>query len=246
MKTMDRRIAKRRREISEDRARRRLPRLIVLLVLFAVGALGVWLVQSPVLAVREIEVSGAMHSDPAAVGAAAGLQVGIPTIGVPAERVEEALLADPWIADARVSVTWPGYVLLEVIEHVPVAYIDTGDVWLWASADGHVVQTGADRVGGWPVIEVPITAAVGGRTTDSVALGGLEFVSRLPSQLADEAVLVIEDGEVVGWVAGHRVRLGLPRQMGEKAAVLVALLETELPPRARVDLVSPERPAVTP
>lgn len=245
MKTMDHRIARRRRQISEDRARRRLPRIIVFLVLLAVGAFGVWLVQSPVLAVREVEVSGAAHSDPEAIGVAEGLVVGTPTIGVPAERIEAALRGDPWIADARVSVTWPGYVLLEVIEHDPVAYIDTGDAWLWATADGHVVQIADVPVTGWPVVEVPISAVVGDRATDPVVLGGLEFVSRLPSGLAADALLMIEDGEVVGWIGGHKVRLGLPREMAEKAAVLVALLDTGLPPRARIDLVSPERPAVT-
>lgn len=246
VKTMDHRIARRRRQISEDRARRRLPRLIVLLVLLAVGAFGVWLVQSPVLAVRAVEVSGAVNSDPGAIGLAEGLAVGTATVSVPSERVEAALLRDPWIADARVSVTWPGHVLLEVIEHIPVAYIDTGNAWLWASADGHVVQTAAAPVSGWPVVEVPISAAVGDRATDPVALGGLELVSNLPSDLAGDALLMIEDGEVVGWIGGHRVRLGLPRQMAEKAVVLVALLDTGIPPRARIDLVSPERPAVTP
>jgi hypothetical protein len=45
-------------------------------------------------------------------------------------------------------------------------------------------------------------------------------------------------------VPGHRVRLGAPIDLADKARVLQVLLTEDLPAGATIDLVAPGRPAV--
>ena len=125
MKTMDRRIAERRHRVTEERARTRLRLVIGLVALVALAAAGFALVRSPLLSVNRVTVTGHEHSDPAAVLARLDVVPGMPTVSVDAGAIEAALRADPWVADARVVVSWPGSVDVEVTEQVPVAAVTT-------------------------------------------------------------------------------------------------------------------------
>ncbi len=108
MNTMDHRIAERRQQVTEDRARGRLKWLIWgVLVVIAVGAT-VWAVNSPLLSIRSVTVTGAERTDPAAIANSLEAGPGVPTMSVNAGAVEAALLEDPWIAEADVTVSWPG------------------------------------------------------------------------------------------------------------------------------------------
>ncbi len=79
---------------------------------------------------------------------------------------------------------------------------------------------------------------------DHRVTGGVTFVSELPIETRRQVTLGEQDGELWAEVAGLHVRLGLPTEMAEKAAALLAILEEELPPGSTVNLVAPTRPAV--
>ena len=87
---MDHRIAERRHEVTEERARGRLRLLIWVVVLVGAIAAGVWLLNSPVLAIRSVVVTGAEQTDPSAVAADRGAGMGTPTISVRGGEIEAA------------------------------------------------------------------------------------------------------------------------------------------------------------
>ena len=245
MKTVDRRIAQRRRSVSEDRARHRLRRLLGLLMLAALLGLGVWALRSPLLSIREISVVGVQQSSPQSAVSAVGLETGTPTISVDGAALQRALMLDPWIDDATVTVSWPGRVEIDIREHIPIAYVagSEGD-WLWATADGHAVATVAEPPREAPVVEISSAGRAGDTITDAAILGGLEFFGALPPELASEATVVLEGEELWARVVGYDVRLGRPAEMTAKAVALEALLAAEVAPGASLDLIAPRRPAV--
>lgn len=244
MKTIDSRIAQRRRSVSEDRARHRLRRLLGLLLLAALVGLGAWALRSPLLSIREISVVGAEQSSPQSAIDAVGLETGTPTISVDAGALERALVLDPWIDEAAVTVSWPGRVEIDIQEHRPVAFVATGDAWLWATGAGHAVAEVAVLPEGAAVIDIVAAVAAGEAIADAATLGALEFVGALPPELAFGTEVAIDGGELRARIDGYDVRLGRPADMTAKALALEALLATEPTPGASIDLIAPRRPAV--
>jgi hypothetical protein len=81
--------------------------------------------------------------------------------------------------------------------------------------------------------------------SEQAVVAALDFLSRLPAPLVAGAWVGGGGGALLGTVAGHPVELGYPTRMAEKAAALVAILETgDVPKRASISMVSPQRPAV--
>ncbi|MDX1382554.1 MAG: FtsQ-type POTRA domain-containing protein, partial [Thermoanaerobaculia bacterium] len=110
--------------------------MIGLLVLVGVGSTAAWLLyHSSVLAVDRIEVGGQIESRVGEILAEQGLVPGVPTISVDPGSIEEALLADPWIAAAQVIVTWPRSVSVDVRERMPVGWVVAGETWMLAARD---------------------------------------------------------------------------------------------------------------
>lgn len=244
MKTMDDRIASRRRSVSEDRARRRLRRLLGLLLLGALIGLAAWALRSPLLSIREVTVVGDQYSSPQRAIDAVGLEIGTPTISVDAAALERALVVDPWVDEATVTVSWPGRVEIEIEEHRPVAYVAAGDGWWWATGAGHVVAQVPDRPEGAATVDIVAEGAVGTAIVDAATVGALEFLGALPPGLAASASVAAESEGLWAEVAGYRVRLGRPVEMAAKALALEALLATDLASGATLDLIAPRRPAV--
>jgi cell division protein FtsQ len=225
MKTIDPRIAERRDEVTEDRARRRLRLVLRLVVAALLVAAVVWLFRSPLLSIRDVAVSGEVRSDPAAIAAEAGFSVGVPTMSVRAGTLREALLRDPWIADAEVSVSWPGSIEIDVAERVPVAAMHSPRGWLVLAVDGAVVEV----VDAAPdlatlAIEPPQIVGPGAVLDDPLVLGAVRFASAASSDLGS-LVISSRDGELWAIVTEHDVRLGRPIEMEAKAAALGALLD---------------------
>ena len=81
--------------------------------------------------------------------------------------------------------------------------------------------------------------------TDSSVLGALEFVAALPLELKEGLVVETEGDDLVADVAGRHVVLGSSQDMAQKAVTLAALFDEGIDPDARINLVSPLRPAVT-
>jgi len=244
MKTIDPRIAERRDAVTEDRARGRLRVVLRLVVVALVIAAAVWLFRSPLLSIRDVSVSGEIRSDPATIAAEAGFSVGVPTVSVRTGTLRDALLGDPWIADAEVSVSWPGSIEIDVSERVPVAAMHAPQGWLVLAVDGTVVEV----VDVAPelatlAIEPPGVVGVGTMLDDPLVAGAVRFAAAVSPDLGS-LVVSSRDGELWAIVTEHDVRLGRPMEMEAKAAALGALLDHGVTAGAQIDLLSPRRPAV--
>ncbi|MEZ5176241.1 MAG: FtsQ-type POTRA domain-containing protein [Acidimicrobiia bacterium] len=245
MTAIEPRLAKRRKGVREDRARGRLKWVLVILfvVLTVVG--GVWLIRSPILSIRSVTITGASASDPAASVAMLGMGQGTPTIDVDAGAIEAAIEADPWVRDATVDVSWPGTVAIAVAEHTPFATVRAADGWVRVASDGSVLMSGPP-LDGAPLISIdagPVTA--GYSLTNPLIVGALEFSAALPADLAAQIELATDGEGLAATLLGHSIILGRPSEMADKAAVLVALLESGIEPDAVINLIAPSRPAIT-
>ncbi len=247
MTMMDSRVAERRRGVSEDRARKRLTRVLIVLAVVLIGGASIWLVRSPLLSISTVDVTGAVLSDPEAVITELDMGVGRPTIEVDAGAIADRILGDPWVAAVDVSVVWPSTLVVDVTEHRAVAPVQAGDRWLLASFTGALLEPVDAPDTGDAIIAIDVGGLVAGdRAEDPTVIGALEFVDATAPDLRAGMRIRSEDGAtIVAEVAGHRVVLGRPREMARKAAVLEGLIASGLEPGAVINLVAPTRPAVS-
>jgi cell division septal protein FtsQ len=243
--TVDHRIAERRRRVREAGARRRLRVTLALGALALLGGLAAWLAQSPYFDVDEVTLTGMERSAAAAVLEEAGVVAGRPLVTVRAGSVEQALRADPWIAEAEVSVVWPNRVEVAITEHEPAAWIRTGSQWLLVAAGGHVLAEAGEPGPGQPIIDLATARlGAGDRFVDPAVVGAVAFVEALPPPLSDGVVVSGDATALWAEVDGITVRLGGPGDMTAKGRTLGALMATGLDPGSTVDLLSASRPSV--
>jgi cell division protein FtsQ len=247
MNTMDHRIAERRQEVTEERARGRLRWLIWLVLLVVAVAAAIWFVNSPILSIRTVTVTGADRTDPAAVADGLGVQSGTPTISVKGGAIEAALLANPWIADVDVMVSWPGSVEIDVRERVPVASIATDLGVFDIAVDGVLVErTEGGSVP--PIIRSDRAGSTreGDRISHAATLGAVEFVAGLSPALQRSTTVAVSGDRVDALIDQYTIVLGRPVDMAFKAAAVEALIATGLQTGSRIDVTAPTRPAVAP
>ncbi len=241
---VDPRLARRRRQVQEASARRRLRWMVMLLALAILTGVVVAVFQSSWFSVDSINVEGERQSEVLAILSEAGIEEGVSIVSVRAGRAEELLRDDPWIAEAAVRVVWPRSVEVMVVEHIPIAQLTVTDTTAVVSGQGVVLSIGETLV--QPRIDIDGGAlTVGGVVEDPVVLAALEFVASLPIELKTDLVVALEEDLLIALVHNHRVELGGPREMTEKALTLAALFDDGLEEGAVVNLLAPSRPAVT-
>ena len=123
--SIDPRLQERRKEVAEDRARRKVSRLLKVWAVLVVVGLVAWVLLSPWLDVDRVDTAGVLASEAHNVLADSGVIVGRPLILIRAEEVEASLEDDPYVAEADVSVDWPDRVVVRVEERHPVAWVES-------------------------------------------------------------------------------------------------------------------------
>jgi len=246
MTVMEPRVAQRRKTVSEDRARKRLKWILVVIVLIGLVAGTLWLIRSPILSIRQIDVLGAELTDPRGAVRALDMDIGTPTIDVDGDAITTAILEDPWVKSATVEIIWPGSLAIEVSERTPVAPVQSGERWVLASDDAVVIMAVGDPTAEDAAVAIDQGSLEPGEViTDSAAVGALLFIDRLSVERRAGTRIHTEGDGLVAQVAGYTVRLGRPVDMGQKASVLDALLDSGIPEGATIVLIAPLRPAVT-
>jgi len=243
--SIDPRLMERRQAVAEDNAKRNVARLLRFLVVLTVVAAVVWLILSPWLSVSQVRTAGVSRSDANAILAEYGVVAGTPMIMLRAGTVEEELLNDPWIRDARVYVNWPNEVNVGVVERVPVAWVQTADGWARRSVDAASLPGGNVPDDSLPQVILPAVKSVDAES-DPFLLGSVEFYDALPTSLWPLSAIRLNSGELWATVQGYDVRLGRPVEMASKAATLVVMLEESIPDDAVIVLISPTYPAISP
>ncbi len=244
MTVMEPKLAERRKGVSEDHARRRLKRILVVIVVLIVGVGAIWLIRSPVLSIRSVEISGAELSNPEGAIADLSMGQGTPTIDVDASAIEAAIAVDPWVKDVSVTVSWPGSIAVTVVEYTPYASVMAADRWIAVADDGAVLSVGDPLIAS-PRIEIdagPVSA--GYDITNPLIVGALRFSTALSPDLASQLVVTTDGDGLVAMLAGHTIVLGRPVDMEEKAIVFMALIDAGIEAGSQVNLIAPLRPAV--
>jgi cell division protein FtsQ len=243
---MDPRFARRRRTVRENSVQRRFR---MILWICAVGVLvggGAWLVQSPLLEVRDIGVYGAERASVGPILEAAGVEAGAPMLSVHPAKLTAMLEKDPWVKEVRVTRTFPHTIEIEVHERTVAAGVQFDDRWMLLSSDGVVLEM-ADRVPDGAALLLLGSVepeAAGATPTNQRVEGALEFVTALDSSMWQGTVIEVRDGELWARTAGVSARLGSPLDMGEKARALQAVIASGVPAGTVINLIAPSRPAV--
>jgi cell division septal protein FtsQ len=209
----------RRRTRLASRSLRTLARLLVLSVVLS--GLGVaafvawdWARRTPLLATREVEITGARRLDEATVRAAAAIEPGVNLFAIDVADTEARLAELPGVRRAHVVRHLPGRVTLILEEREPYALVNAGGLH-WVDADGYLVATDA-RPG---AIGLPILTGVGAPAAGTAppseglraGLAVLHVLQRTSARLAarvSEVDLSRAHGPVLYLVDGIEVRLG--------------------------------------
>ena len=138
--TIDPRIRERRIEVKREAGRKRLRVLLGAIVAFVAVGTVYLTVESPLLDVDHVRVTGVQHLDSATVASAAGVQIGAPLLRVDTGAVAARVERLPWVASATVSRALPGTLRITVTERVPVAWVRRDDAHLaLLAADGTAI-----------------------------------------------------------------------------------------------------------
>ncbi|MDI6853942.1 MAG: FtsQ-type POTRA domain-containing protein [Deltaproteobacteria bacterium] len=79
--------------------------------------------------IGDIEITGTDRLDPALLLQMTGLGPGVSLLALRPARVEQALRAHPWIAEAELTRRWPNRVHLAIQERKPVALVQVGEIY---------------------------------------------------------------------------------------------------------------------
>jgi cell division protein FtsQ len=146
----ERRIAVRR---AEGRKRLRWLAVLGVVVVLLVGALAV--LGSPLFSVEEVVVVGAVYTDEVALAEVVAEIEGTPTLLVDTQGAERTLRAIPWVADARVTTSFPRSATIEIRERVALAAYQGPDArFRVLDREARVL----DVLDGQPIAYVPVTS----------------------------------------------------------------------------------------
>ncbi len=225
------------------RKRRRWWLTAIISAVLLVGGLIAYLVYSPALAVRTLEVQGNQLVPEDQIAAALAPLMGISLTQIGDDDVR-ALLADfPPIEDVSVAAAPPSTLSVTVVERVPVAILENDGRFVLIDSEGRQLSSVPDR----EAVALPLidggTDAVNSKVFSSIA----DVLAALPADIRgrlvhasatsiDSVELKLTDGKTIFW--------GSAESNNEKARVVAALLtmKAQDPPVNVYDVSTPSRP----
>jgi cell division protein FtsQ len=222
---------------------RRHKRLRVALVVPIVATVAWVLWASPLLAVRHVQVDGAVSLSADEVREAAGVRTGTPLLRVDTDAARARVARLPQVSSVQVSRGWPSSVVITVTERVAIAVVESAGQRYLVDAHGVLFDT---ITGDPPSGVVPLDVrhpAAGDRATEA----GLAALASLPRNVrsdvvsagattAEDVTLTLTDGTTVLWGDGH--------DSEAKGRVLTALIEQiaagTLEPAQTIDVSAPD------
>lgn len=222
------------------RARRRNRRFAVVAVGLLVVAALAWLVGfSPVLVVRDVEVTGAVLTPVDDVRAAAAVPAGTPLARLDGAAITGRVEQLATVADARLVRSWPSTVRIEVTERSAVYQIDAGG-YGQVDSSGVVFTTSPER----SAVPVAALADAGDqelRAAVATATSALpqdvhERLGSVSAGSVDSISFLLDGGTTIFW--------GGAEQSAEKASVIEVLLARG-GDYTTYDVSAPSRPAAS-
>jgi cell division protein FtsQ len=233
-------------EVQRNATRRRLTRVAVGLAVVVAVLGAVTLVRSPLLDVDRVRASGTGRTTAEEVLAAAGIRRGDTMLTLDTGAAERRVEALPWVADARVSRSWPGGVSVRVRERTATAAVRITDTqWAEVDASGRVLTLGDEPPEGMPAVRGVEGRIAEGKSLPSVAKDALTVLDAVTDAMPGGVVAVDTRLDVtLGY--GTTVRFGSVDSLDDKVAALETVLaRVDLACLAVVDLAAPGSPALT-
>jgi cell division protein FtsQ len=217
--------------------RSRLRVLVVLGLVLVLGGTAGWVVlESTLMSVRAVEVTGTSRVTPAEVLAAADVAPATPLARLDTDAVARRVAALVAVRTVSVSRQWPRSVQIVVQERVPAAVQRRGSSYLLVDPEGVAFDTVRRRPKGLPLVTAPAAA---GEPAFRAALAVLTSVPAPVRRQLLEVRAASPEQVTLRLTRGRTVMWGSPDRGDRKAAVLTALLSR----RARVyDVSAPDAP----
>ena len=117
---------------------------------------------SGLFAIEDVDVQGAVYTDPVALETVVEELRGTPVLRADTEAAERALEAIPWVADARVTAHFPRGASIELRERTPVATFQGVDgPFRVIDADGRVLDVLDSQPVDYVLVTSPDAAGIG-------------------------------------------------------------------------------------
>jgi len=230
------RIRARRIQVRRDAGRKRLRWVIaagaVLVVLIGAGIV----LDSPVFAINDVEVTGATYTSRARLQSVVDDLDGATLLGAKLGQAEQTLAADPWVKRVRVERRPLRGVRIEIVERTPsVTYVGADQHWRVLDTTGKVLAV-LDPAGSKPVDPLWLaTAAPGpnlrpGATAPASYVAAADLVPRLPPALRTLtcSMGVATDGKLTISLCNHyTIVLGSAEQLRDKLVTAMYLLTAQ-------------------
>lgn len=236
-------------EASRRPLRKRTKYLIVGSSVFAVFALVMIILASPIIAVRQVDVEGSKYMDKDLLSFVQQSLIGKPLLTVDTRQASQRLEDDPWVEAVRIRQFFPSRLLIEIAERIPVAwFIGVDNRARIVDAQGRVLAV----EDGQPTQYLQITG-VGPNLSPGNSAGALyKAAAQLATGLPDElAKLVLNVGTggpnqlVMTLRSGTLVNFGEPVGVQNKLISLVVLLRRQDSKQIiSIDLSNPDIPTV--
>ena len=209
---------------------------LLLVVSFVTGA-----VYSPLLSLKTIRVEGASRVSSASVRAAVDAQVGRPLALVDFDSITRSLSKFPLIRSFVTETVPPDTLIIRIAERAPIATVATSSGFSVVDPAGIVIESGAERQPGLPLVELgaatrdspAFTASVG--VLLALPLDLLKQVDTVTAQTSDDVTLTLTGGQSVVW--------GSVDQSALKAKVLAAVI-TVGGTTTKYDVSAPNHPVL--
>lgn len=225
------------------RRRRRWFLAAVVSTVLLVAGLIAYLVFSPALAIRTLEIQGNQLVPEDEVAAALAPLIGVSLTRIGDDDARDLLTDFPPIEDVSVAAVPPSTLSVTVVERVPVAILENDGRFLLIDSEGRQLTSVPDR----GAVSLPLidggTNAVNSDVFSSIA----EVLAALPADIRERLVhasaksidsveLKLTDGKTIFW--------GSAEANAEKARVVAALLSMKAqdPPVNVYDVSTPSRP----
>ncbi|MBV9682159.1 MAG: FtsQ-type POTRA domain-containing protein [Solirubrobacterales bacterium] len=229
------------------RRRRVRLRLVVavagVLALLAGGWL--WLRDSPLVAVRKVDITGVSGPDADQIRAALTVAArNMTTLDVRVGQLRTAVAPYPVVRDVRVGTRFPHGMRIQVVEHLAVGALAAGGRTIAASGDGTVLHD--VPTGGLPVIPVTVLPA-GVQVVDGPARQALALLAATPRRLLSRVAQVTTSpphGLVVQVRSGPEIYFGDSSDLAAKwGAAAAVLADPSSAGASYIDVTDPARPA---
>ncbi len=216
--------------------------LIALVAAALAAAYLLWLRDSSLVRVTDVDVVGA-DSDAGVAAALESAAAGQSTLHLDVDALRAAVADEPSVAGLSADPDFPHGVTISVDLRTPAGYIDA-DGGMIVAGDGTVLRTGVDRPGGMPAIDARPQAS--GARVSGDALAGAQVLAGLPPVLApqvDGVEIDPELGPVATLNGGVEVRFGDAGRAATKwQAVAAVLADPGFTAANYLDVSVPSRP----